>query len=52
MPTLTNSIWSMLMVAKFIKEEGIEEVAIGHELIILLLYVNDVMFFANTLGDA
>ena len=40
------------MVANFVKEEGVEEVAIGNVIIMLLLYAHDVMLFANTLGDA
>ena len=40
------------MVAKFIKEEGVEEVAIENVIIILLVYVDDVVPFANTLGNA
>jgi hypothetical protein len=40
------------MVTKFVKEECIEEVAIGNVVIMLLLYADDVMFLANTLGDA
>ena len=39
------------MVAKFVKKEGIEEVVIRNVVIMLLLYA-DVLFFANTLGDA
>ena len=40
------------MVAKFAKAEGVEEVAIGNVVIdILLLYTNDVVVFANILGD-
>ena len=40
------------MIAKFVKEEGVEEVAIGNVAIMLLLYVDDAVFSANTLGDA
>ena len=40
------------MVAKFAKEEGVEEVAIGNVAIMLLLYADDVVCFANTLGYA
>ena len=39
------------MIANFVKE-GIEEVVIGNVVIMLLLYTYDVVFFANTLGDA
>ena len=39
------------MVAKFVKEECVEEVSIGNVVIMLLLYVDDVVLFANTLGD-
>ena len=39
------------MVAKFAKE-GVEEVAIGNVVIMLLLYADDVVLFANTLGNA
>ena len=35
------------MVAKFVKEECVMEVSI-----MFLLYADDVVFFANTLGDA
>ena len=37
--------------AKFVKKEGIEEVVIRNVVIMLLLYA-DVLFFANTLGEA
>ena len=40
------------MVAKFVKEEGVEEVVIGNVVIMLLLYANDLVFFANLLLDA
>ena len=40
------------MIAMFVKEECIEEVAIKNVVIVLLLYVDDIVFFANTLGDA
>ena len=40
------------MVAKFVKEECVKEVSIGNVVIMLLLYADDVVFFANTLGDA
>ena len=47
------------MVDKFIKEEGVKEISIGTIVITLLLYVNDVVVYANnrvlcanTLGDA
>ena len=40
------------MVSMFVKEESIEEVAIKNVVIVLLLYVDDIVFFANTLGDA
>ena len=40
------------MVAKFVKEEGVEEVVIGNVVIMLLLYADDVVLLANTLGDA
>ena len=36
------------MIVKLIKEEGIEEVVMGNVVIMLLLYLNDVSFFANT----
>ena len=39
------------MVAKFVKEEGVEEVVIGNVVIMLLLYADEVVVFANTLGD-
>ena len=35
------------MVAKFAKEEGVEEVAIGNVVIMLLLYASDVVLFGN-----
>ena len=35
------------IVAKFIKEEGIEKVSIGNVVIMLLLYAYDVVPFAN-----
>ena len=38
------------MVAKFVKEEGIEEVVIRNVVIMFLLYVHDV-FVTNTLED-
>ena len=37
---------------KFVKEEGAEEFAIGNVVIMRLLSVDDVVIFANTLGDA
>ena len=40
------------MVTKFIKEECVEEVSIGNVVIILLLYADDVVLLANTLGNA
>ena len=40
------------MVAEFVKEECVEEVAIGNVVIMLLLYENNVVLFANILGDA
>ena len=40
------------MIAKFINEECIEEVVIGNVVTILLLYVDDVVVFINTLEDA
>ena len=40
------------MVTKFIKEECVDEVAIGNVLIMLLLYVDDVLLLADTLRDA
>ena len=40
------------MVTKFVKEECVEEVVIGNVVIMLLLYADDVVLFANTLGDA
>ena len=39
------------MVVKFVKEEAIEEFVIGNIVIMLLLYVDNIVFFANTLGD-
>ena len=39
------------MVARFVKE-GVEEVAIGNVVVMLLLYADDVVFFASTSGDA
>ena len=36
------------MVAKFVKEEGVEKVVIGNGVIMLLLYVDDVVLLANT----
>ena len=38
------------IVAKLVKEDGLQEVVIGNIIIMLLLYANDVVFFANTLG--
>ena len=40
------------MVTKFVKEEGIKEVIIWNVVIMLLLYTDDVIFFAITLVDA
>ena len=40
------------MVAKFVKEECVEEVVIANVVIMLLLCVDDIELFANTLGDA
>ena len=40
------------MVTKFAKEECVQEVVIGNVVTMLLLYADDVVFFANTLGDA
>ena len=40
------------MVAKFVKDECVEEVAIRNVVIMLLLYANDVILFAITLGYA
>ena len=40
------------MFAKSVKEEGVEEVTIGYVVIMHLLYVDDIVLFANTLGDA
>ena len=37
--------------AKFVKE-GVAEVSIGNVVIILLLYADNVVLFANTLEDA
>ena len=37
---------------KFVKKECVEEVAIGNVVIMLLLYADDVVLLANTLGDA
>ena len=39
------------IVAKFIKKEGFGEVAIGNVVIMPLLSADDVVLFANTLGD-
>ena len=36
------------IVDKFVKEEGIEEVVVVNVVIMLLLYTNDIMLFANT----
>ena len=40
------------MVAKFVKDECVEEVSIGNVVTMLFLYADDVVFLANTLGDA
>ena len=40
------------MVAKFVKEEGVDKVVIGNVVIMLLLYADDVVLFAHTIGDA
>ena len=40
------------MVAKFVKEEGIEEVVSEKITIILLLYANNVVLATNTLRDS
>ena len=40
------------MIFKFSKEEGIEEVIIKNLVIMLLLYADDVVLFANTLREA
>ena len=40
------------MVTKFVKEKCVEEVAIENVVIMLLLYADDVVLLANTLGDA
>ena len=40
------------MVAKFVKEECVKEVSIGNVVIMLLLYADDVVLLANTLGYA
>ena len=40
------------MVTKFAQEECVEEVVIRDVVITLLLYADDVVFFANTLGNA
>ena len=37
------------IIAKFVKEENIEEVAIDNVVIMLLLYADDVVLLANTL---
>mgnify|MGYP006872738114 CR=1 FL=1 len=39
------------IVAKFIKEEGIDEVTIGNVVIVLLLYVYGVVFLVKTTGN-
>ena len=39
------------MVAKFVKEDCVEEVAIGNVVIMRLLYADEVVLFGNTLGD-
>ena len=41
-----------VVAAKFVKEEGVEEVAIGNVVIMHLLYVDDVVFSSSTLRDA
>ena len=54
-PSLTNSIWSMHWWIKTNDchwEEGIEEVVIKNVVIMLLLYEDDVVLFANTSWDA
>ena len=40
------------IVAKFVKEEGVDEVVIGNIFIMLLIFANEVLLVANTLGDA
>ena len=40
------------MATKFVKEECVEEVGFGNAMIMHLLYADDVVLFANTLGDA
>ena len=40
------------MIVKFVKEENIEEVVIGNVVIMILLYADDAIFFANIIGDA
>ena len=42
----------MILYTKFVKEECVEEVSTGNVVIMLLLYANDVVLFANTLGGA
>ena len=58
MPTLASSLFGLCideleeMITKFVKEECVEEVVIGNDVIMLLLYADDVVLFANALGDA
>ena len=40
------------MVTKFVKEESIEEFIIGNVVIMIVLYADDVVLFANTLVNA
>ena len=40
------------MVLEFVKEKGIEEVVIKNVVIMLLLYADDVVLYANTFADA
>ena len=52
LPTLTNSSWLCIdKLEEIVKQEGIEEVVIGNVIIMFLLYIDDVVLFANTLGD-
>ena len=39
------------MVTKFVEEESVEKVVTGN-VVIIILYVDNVVLFTNTLGDA
>ena len=54
MPTLLGLCFNTLehVVAELVQQEAIGELIMGHVVIILLLYRDDVLVFANTLGDA